>query len=360
MKTKKTLAFLLACAITVGITAFASCSDSAEESIGHTSSSGSISNDLPSSSSADESVSNTEHDSETNASDVSSVESNSATSATDVSNTENNDSSSSVDDSSPNGGMSEDAKAALKAAVEKLEKSDNYTQNYTMYIKSICEDPDGKHYVEELSQSFIKVDGDKTEIKGSDKQKDAPDGAFTTKTDWRFEEIISKIEEEDGTTKREAYFYYQDENGVWHDERGDYDVYTSESAISAMKIYENLAYDENTGIYTLTDYTYSFDKNEIFESLFGVSVDALNYVSIDHATASYTIYELQIELKDGYISRVYYDIKIQWDISGTYEGSSFVYREESNYNINGTYSDYGTTVVTLPAVIEKIENVELN
>lgn len=344
MKTKKTLAFLLAFAMTVGATVFASCGDDVGDSLGNTSSSSSVSGNLPSSGSAEDSVSNDVGDSGTNSSDIS--------------NTENNSTSSSDDDSSQSGGMNEAAKAALIAAVEKTGQSDNYTEKRTMYIKSIDESSEGNQYMEEWEEGFSKIDGDKCESQLTSKQKDKPDGALTTETHWDFKQIISKTEREDGSIEGESYYYYtQDDYGVWHKSEGHYYNHignTSESLtlLILMKISENLAYDENTGLYTLTDYTYTFTTEEILKYFFRFDEVDLDDVSIDCAEVSFTVYELQIELKDGYIYRCYFNVEPKIDISVAYEGNSFVYRGEMNYNENLTYSDYGTTVVTLPVVEE--------
>lgn len=343
MKTKKTLVFLLAFAMTVGAMVFASCGDDVGDSLGNTSSSSSVSGNLPSSGSAEDSVSNDVGDSGTNSSDIS--------------NTENNSTSNSDDDSSQSGGMNEAAKAALIAAAEKTTQSDNYTEKRTIYFKSIGEGSEGNYYMEEWQEGFSKIDGDKSESQFTSKQKDKPDGALTTETHWGFKQIISKTEREDGSIEGESYYYLQDENGVWYKSEGNYSIGTSESSTLMMKIYENLAYDENTGLYTLTDFTYSFTTEEILKDFFGLDEVDLDDVSIDRAEASFTVYDFQIELKDGYIYRFYVNYEQKIDISVVYEENIFFYRRgELNENVNITYSDYGTTVVTLPVVKEEIKN----
>lgn len=348
MKTKKTLAFLLACAITVSITAFASCDDDSDGSIGNTSSSGSISDDLPSSSSADESVSNTGHDSETNSSDVSSVESNSATSATDVSNTENNDTSSSEDDSSQNGGMSEDAKAALKAAVEKTGQSDNYTLTYMAYVHASA-NMSGAYgeYIEEINAT-LKIDGNKSEDKGVDKNNGKEDNF------WRFEFCTSKSD-----TQKQGYAYEQDSSGGWT--KYVYKSYSQSSPFmecAYKKIYENLTYDENVSLYTLVNYTYTPSVEEILKDFCGIT--NISGIETEKYEGGYVFHEVEIELKDGYLYRFKGDFEIHFDVSINYEGNVVNFYGDAEYKIDYIFSDYGTTVVTLPAVVEKIENVELN
>lgn len=316
---KKTLAFLLAFAMTVGVMIFGAC-DGAE----------------------------TISSSDGGASDSSLSDSSALGSSVDDDNSSSNEDSaqSSSDSASQSGNMSESAKAALEAAAEKSFKAENYTATETQ--SNTSSETVNEESVLQMGEraSIIKYDGNKEERKETYKTKENPLDAWEISEDWYFYHFTS--EDEEG---RHGDYYYQDGNGVWY--KGSVSSSVGGNANdSTIEIYENmyqqLTYEESTGVYTIIEYT--LEGQDAMDILLkGPGFDSAETVN---GTASIIFHRVEIELKDGYIYRAYVDMETHVDITAEYAGESVSCKNESTVKEEAVFTDYGTTVVTLPNVTE--------
>lgn len=71
-----------------------------------------------------------------------------------------------------------------------------------------------------------------------------------------------------------------------------------------------------------------------------------------NGTAYIIFHKVEIELKDGYIYRAYVDMEMYVEITAEYAGESLSCKMEGTMKEEAVYTDYGTTVVTLPSVTE--------
>ena len=228
---KKTLAFLLAFAMTAGVMIFGAC-DGAETA-----------------SSSDGGVS------ESSLSDSSLSDSSTSDSSVDDDNSSSNEDSaqSSSDSASQSGTMSESAKAALEAAAEKSFKAENYTVTETHSNTSSETVNEVSVWQMDEGTSIVKYDGNKEERKETYKTKENPLDAWEISEDWYFYHFTS--EDEEG---RHGDFYHQEENGVWY--KGGVSSSVGDNANNPLLeiykgMYQQLTYEESTGVYTITEYT---------------------------------------------------------------------------------------------------------
>lgn len=319
MKTNKTLAFLLACAMTVGVMAFGACDGADTE---HSSDDGTLNSSVSDSSTSDSSVDD----------DSSSSLGDSAQSAS--------------ESSSQSGSMSETAKAALEAAFEKSSLSDNYTETETYSNMSSTTINEESEWQMSEGTSITKYDGNKEERKDTYREKEDPLEAWEIGGDWYFHHFTSENEE-----GKSGDSYHQDEDGNWY--KGGVSSTTGNADNNSMQemlegVYKQITYDENTGLYTITEYTIE-GEDAMGILLGGPGFDSAETVN---GTATITFHKVEIELKDGYIYRAYVEMEMHVDITAEYEGGSMICKMDGSMKEEVIYTNYGTTVVTLPEVTE--------
>lgn len=206
-------------------------------------------------------------------------------------------------------------------------------------------------YIEE-GNATLKIDGNKSEDKGVEKNNEKEDDF------WRFEYCISKSDMQELRCA-----YEQESSGEWTTHAYVYKYYSpslsfKDYTYKYKKIYENLTYDENVSLYTLVNYTYTPSVEEFLKDFCGIT--NISGIETEKYEGEYIFHEVEIELKDDYLYRFKGDFEIHFDVSINYEGNVVNFGCDAEYKIDCIFSDYGTTVVTLPAVVEKIENVELD
>ena len=163
---------------------------------------------------------------------------------------------------------------------------------------------------------------------------------------WYFYHFTS--EDEEG---RHGDSYHQDGNGGWY--KGGVSSSVGDNANNPLLeiykgMYQQLTYEESTGVYTITEYT--LEGQDAMDILlkgpgFG-SAETVN------GTAYIIFHKVEIELKDGYIYRAYVDMEMYVEITAEYAGESVSLKMEGTMKEEAVYTDYGTTVVTLPNVTE--------
>lgn len=321
---KKSLACLLACLMTAGTMAFGACDG---QEIYESVMSGLNSGSSESSGSSDDSgmldgssQSGMEDDSQSNS-------------------MENDSSSDSAEDgsSSDKNLVDEEALAALQAAIEKtLEKENNYQsrQMSTSTHKGMINGE--QRYCYYLEQDIItKIDGNKEEEIWSEKSRYLPDG------EWSFQDrhwIYEYIEENSGN----GYWY---EDGEWTKGWFSSGEIDAEATSEIVKLYQQLSeylkYDKTTGIYYIEDLT--LDITGLMGEIEGLK----------NGVATATYHRLEIELKDGYIYRLYSDMEQYMKDASTEDDVEQVYEMHITSEVTEYYTDWGETVVTLPEIAEE-------
>ena len=282
------------------------------------------------------------------ASDSSLSDSSTSDSSVDDDNSSSNEDSaqSSSDSASQSGTMSESAKAALEAAAEKSFKAENYTA--TEMHSNTSSETVNEVSVWQIDEgtSIIKYDGNKEERKETYKTKENPLDAWEISEDWYFYHFTS--EDEEG---RHGDSYHQEENGGWY--KGSVSSSVGDNANNPLLeiysgMYQQLTYEESTGVYAITEYT--LEGQDAMDILlkgpgFG-SAETVN------GTAYIIFHKVEIELKDGYIYRAYVDMETYVEITAEYAEESVSLKMEGTMKEEAVFTDYGTTVVTLPNVTE--------
>ena len=287
MKINKIIAFFLACFMMVTMVAFTSCDDDEALPTGNDSS--------------------------------------------DTSSENNDDASDTTNDSANHtGGISEDA-------FEKLSQSKNYTQTTTVsgtqsyngngQEVSWCE-------IQNMTQTQ-KVDEDKRETKETQIVKYSPNDPWKTETRWFFRKYTS---ENEGIS-----YSWDEESGAW--ETGSFSsVGSSNNNFWTGKLedmYSQLQHDESTGIYSLAEYNADDIAIEFF---LGRNIE----IESGEATARYR--DIEIELRDGYIYRFHMVLDVRMDVVIENQGETYFLKGEMLQTQTIIFSNYGTTVVTLPVV----------
>ena len=240
--------------------------------------------------------------------------------------------------------MTEEQWQALIAAIEKSAQSENYTLNATLTgTQSSLMLGEGSYYCE--IQSMVeteRVEGDKRESKNAQTARYSPDGEWVTETTWTFEEFTS---ENAGIS-----YHWDEETESW--ERGEFSYAGNNSAADNFmgqfeEMYRQMHYDETMGIYSLAEYN---ADDTAMEFIFARPME----IESGGATARYR--NIEIELRDGYVYRFHAELEVRADITAVYEGEQISMQAEMIQNQTAIFSDYGTTVVTLPVVDEIVED----
>jgi len=248
------------------------------------------------------------------------------------------------EDPDESGAMTEEQWQALIAAIEKSAQSENYTLNATLTGKQSSLMPgEGSYYCE--IQSMVeteRVEGDKRESKNAQTARYSPDGEWVTETTWTFKEFTS---EDAGIS-----YHWDEETESW--ERGEFSYESNDSAADNFmgqfeEVYRQMHYDETTGIYSLAEYN---ADDTAMEFIFARPME----IESGGATARYR--NIEIELRDGYVYRFHSELEVRADITAVYEGEQISMQAEMIQNQTAVFSDYGTTVVTLPVVDEIVED----
>lgn len=305
MKINKIIAFLLACIMLLTMLAFASCE-------------------------TDGSVSTTGNENSGNPS--------SDNSTSDNTNNTNN----SINQSS---GISEEALQALKDAFERSEQAANYTVTVTASAKvNMTQVFNGQEQTEWIESEITEVDKyaeDKEENKSTTRERFSPNGEWEYSNNWHFYKY---------TTETSGISYNQDEDGSWYtgsfhhsnsssDSNDGYDTAFFEDLES---IRDKITYDEATGVYTVVE----LEMQNVVEWFFGAH--PWNILS---GTATGYFRNVRIELRDGYIYNCYYELETRMDnLMLEAQGQTGLFNGYSIQNITSTFTDFGTTVVTLPNV----------
>lgn len=324
MKAKKSLVCLLACLMTVGAAAFGACDG---QEIYNSVMSGLNSESLESGSDLDESSAPDED---------SSVGESVTDGASESGQSESADESSSSDKNLAD----EEALAALQAAIEKtLRKGDNYQSRYvsTDTGKATINGEEYDSYYSE-QESIMKKDGNKEEEIWNEKSRELPDG------EWEYYRG-HYINEYTGENSVNQYNYHY-ENGEWtkssfsYSGKNDADE-TNEIIKLYQQLSEYLEYDRETGIYYIEERT--LDVTDLMGEMEGLK----------NGVATATYHKLEIELKDGYIYRLYVDMEQYMKAISTEDGVEQVYEMHVAGEVTEYYTDWGTTVVTLPEIAEE-------
>ena len=242
---------------------------------------------------------------------------------------------STIGDSSQDEETNETDKLALDAAFDKsLQSIGNCTITET-YSGTSNSWGDGEAWWSEAkTSSLMKFDGNKQEIQKTFIDKTS-EGTFEESI-WEFYQITS--EDEEG---KYGDYYYQGEDGEWKKESGE--IYEDDDYLSMMDlaklVYEQLEYDESTGIYSVTNYSIDYTNQVVREEWGTINGKAIA-----------TFRKVEIELKDGYIYRLFVDVENVVDVTIIDAATSTQNSYKENGNSTGTiiFSDYGTTVVNLP------------
>lgn len=297
MKINKITAFLLACFIMVAMVAFSSCEDGDEAlTTGNDSSDTSSENDAPSS----DEPSNNDPDSDSE--------------------------------------INQEALQALKDAFERSSQSKNYTLTGTVSgISSGTENGEDFLYYEIQNMTQIqKVDGDKREAKETETAKYSPNDPWKTQTRWSFDKYTS---ENSGIS-----YHWNEETESWS--TGSFSSVEDSNSSNLWDgkledIYSQLQYNESTGLYSLAEYNADDVAIEFF---LGRNIE----IESGEATARYR--DIEIELRDGYIYRIHMVLDVRVDIVIENQGEMYFIKGELLQTQTSVFSDYGTTVVTLPVV----------
>ena len=294
MKINKITAFLLVCFMMVAMVTFTSCEDGDEAlTTGNDSSDTSSANNAPSS-----------------------------------------------DDPDSDSGISQEALQALKDAFEKTYQSrNNYTETSTTSGTSWgnMNDEESSYYEIQNLTEIYKIDGDKRERKDTETAKHSQDGSWETETRWSFDKYTS---ENSGIS-----YHWSEETASWS--TGSFS--SSEGASNSSNLwdgkledmYDQLQYDESSGIYSLAEYNMDDLAIEFF---LGRNIE----IESGEATARYR--DIEIELRDGYIYRIHMVLDVRTDIVIENQGEMYFIKGELLQTHTSVFSDYGTTVVTLPVV----------
>lgn len=315
---KKLLAFLLACLTTVGTVVLGCCDGQGVYN--------SVVSDLNSS--------NTESNAslEGDASNDESVDSSQGKTSSDNAQSSMEDSSSS--DENP---ADEEALAALQAAIEKsLQQEKNYTYQQTVDMES-------KIWLDDKLEQNVTVHWEQTEKregrKGEERRDETSYDYIYEEAETRFWHYIYEFTNEE-ETEAVGYDY---EDGQW--QKTNMSFSGDEKTISAaVKIYQQIAqslqYDKETGIYYIEDLT--VDLTDIMGDLEG----------LENGYATGIYHRLEIELKDGYIYRLYADMEQYLKTTKIYDGEEHVFESHKEGKQSEYFSNWGTTVVTLPEIEE--------
>ena len=234
--------------------------------------------------------------------------------------------------------------------VELMEKSTqeaNYTVKTTVSLTAdqYVEYLDGTvdEWYSEKSTVTQKYDGRLEEYVDTTKVKYDEDEAWETTANNRKTYYIypddSRRETESGT----FISYRQDDDGDWRQGGGAWAGVTVGQEYSDFlvdELREAMEYDEETGVYSITDYEITI----LAESYIGMP--------IKDGKAVQKIHKCEWEVQDGYLVRAYNHYEIEIEGSIEMEGKEYEVDYYMSLDATGIFSNYGTTVIKLPSQIK--------
>lgn len=255
--------------------------------------------------------------------------------------------SSSSGESSEKGGVSltDEQWDEFVEIMEKSEAEKNYTIVTTMSVQAE-QSVEGLYdeWMREKGTTTERIDGRLEEYIESMKYKDSEDGAWETRS---VNEKSYKIYPKDylsGEAEGEFINYSKNDDGDWDKGGGYYQTsagFGDEYEVLMLEeLREILVYDAETGIYSITDE----EITTMSEAYLGMPIISGNAVQ--------KIHKMEYEVKDGYLVRAYQDYEVE--IEGTMEidGKTYEVYYYVDMEVEGEFSNYGTTKITLPSQIK--------